>query len=156
MSNYNPTYLGEIELNEDTLAHFGVKGMKWGKRKLKGIYTKAVGRLRNRQSKGKRKERYVASHLADEITDGRRKIDRPYGDVKNDKYTDKYGKKYTWGEKPGMTTSANLYKSYRGEKVVKARSFKDYNNYGSGTDEYTTYKQLKNAINEEERRKKKK
>lgn len=30
---YEPTYLGEIELNEETLAHYGVKGMKWRHRK---------------------------------------------------------------------------------------------------------------------------
>ena len=35
---YNPTFLGDIDLNEDTLAHYGVKGMKWRRRKgqLKG------------------------------------------------------------------------------------------------------------------------
>ena len=31
-----PTYLGDIELNEETLAHYGVKGMKWHIRKAKG------------------------------------------------------------------------------------------------------------------------
>lgn len=35
MANYQPTYLGEIELSEDSLAHYGVKGMKWRKRKAK-------------------------------------------------------------------------------------------------------------------------
>lgn len=33
MANYQPTYLGEIELSEDSLAHYGVKGMKWRRRK---------------------------------------------------------------------------------------------------------------------------
>ena len=33
--NYEPTYLGEIELSEDTLAHYGVKGMRW--RHKKGV-----------------------------------------------------------------------------------------------------------------------
>lgn len=31
----NPTYLGDIELNEDTLAHYGVKGMKLSKMKTR-------------------------------------------------------------------------------------------------------------------------
>ena len=30
-----PTYLGEIELSEETLTHYGVKGMKWRHRKGK-------------------------------------------------------------------------------------------------------------------------
>ena len=35
---YNPTFIGDIDLNEETLAHYGVKGMKWRRRKarLKG------------------------------------------------------------------------------------------------------------------------
>lgn len=32
---YEPTYLGEIELSEETLAHYGVKGMRWRHRKPK-------------------------------------------------------------------------------------------------------------------------
>lgn len=35
MANYQPTYLGEIELSEETLAHYGVKGMKWRHRRGK-------------------------------------------------------------------------------------------------------------------------
>lgn len=35
MANYQPTYLGEIDLSEETLMHYGVKGMKWRRRKGK-------------------------------------------------------------------------------------------------------------------------
>lgn len=31
--NYEPVYLGEIELSEETLEHYGIKGMKWRNRK---------------------------------------------------------------------------------------------------------------------------
>ena len=48
--NYQPTYIGEIELNEEALAHFGVKGMKWRRRKTrtnkKKGYTKATATIR--------------------------------------------------------------------------------------------------------------
>lgn len=33
--NYQPTYLGEISLDEETLTHYGVKGMKWRHRKVR-------------------------------------------------------------------------------------------------------------------------
>ena len=33
MMRREATYLGELELSEATLAHYGVKGMKWGRRK---------------------------------------------------------------------------------------------------------------------------
>lgn len=29
----NPTYIGDIELNEETLSHYGVIGMRWGVRR---------------------------------------------------------------------------------------------------------------------------
>ena len=32
---YNPTFISDIDLNEETLAHYGVKGMKWRRRKVR-------------------------------------------------------------------------------------------------------------------------
>lgn len=34
-------YLCEIELNDQTLAHYGIKGMKWGKRKTRAQIQKS-------------------------------------------------------------------------------------------------------------------
>ena len=45
---YEPTYLGEIELSEETLAHYGVKGMRWRHRKNQ---SSSVG---NKRIRGKR------------------------------------------------------------------------------------------------------
>ena len=53
----NPTYLGDIELNEDTLAHYGVKGMKWHKhlkRKIANLIDKKNNRARSNRLNSRR------------------------------------------------------------------------------------------------------
>ena len=53
---YEPTYLGEIELSEETLAHYGVKGMRWRHRKNRQVLGK-----RSSTVNGKRMRRVDAS-----------------------------------------------------------------------------------------------
>lgn len=62
---YNPTFIGDIDLNDDALAHFGVKGMKWRRRKGTKKNTKKMSK--------EQKERYYARKMADDVVDGRRK-----------------------------------------------------------------------------------
>lgn len=50
---YNPTFIGDIELNEETLAHYGVKGMKWRHRR---------GKLKKGQSAKTTKYREAATN----------------------------------------------------------------------------------------------
>lgn len=74
-----PTYIGDIDLNEETLAHFGIKGMKWGKRKarLKGKALEVKTKIR----------RYINKYRNDdEITDKFGKLGR--GFLSNYKYGD--------------------------------------------------------------------
>ena len=51
----NPTYLGEINLSEETLTHYGVKGMKWGIRRYEknpGVKTgKRIKKFRAAEAK---------------------------------------------------------------------------------------------------------
>ena len=53
---YEPTYLGEIELSEETLAHYGVKGMRWRHRKNRQVLGKRPSTVN-----GKRMRRVDAS-----------------------------------------------------------------------------------------------
>ena len=68
MANYQPTYLGEIELSEESLTHYGVKGMKWRRRKA-NLKKRNVNRKARERS-----DRHTASHLAEDVLDGRRVI----------------------------------------------------------------------------------
>lgn len=76
-----PTYIGDIDLNEETLAHFGVKGMKWGKVKSRikkitnDLYKKTPGYKKKRAiSRGKN----IGQHLADDVSTGRYGLRTPY------------------------------------------------------------------------------
>lgn len=163
---YTPTYLGEIDLSEETLAHYGVKGMKWGRRKLKEATNNIKKKLKNTKlAKARRHNKYVASHLAKDIVDNKRQLWRPYGNknFKPDEVTKKYDRGHddleiyysTRANRPRIYGDVSLYKTYKGEKVARANTSKDgiYDPDGYRT---TTYRDLKKAISSEERRKKKK
>lgn len=106
-------------LNEDTLAHYGVKGMKWKKRKAK-------------KKSQKQKDDYVASHIADDIVSGKRSRKKDTNDrridtsVKNTRYQEhvssnngKYSTYTTNNGKEYIQRSTNVH-SYL-EQIDKAK-----------------------------------
>ena len=74
---YNPTFIGDIDLNEETLTHYGVKGMKWRRRKGKKEHevdtehARDAYRRRVKSEQRKRREKYYAQKMADDLMDGR-------------------------------------------------------------------------------------
>lgn len=81
----NPTYIGDIDLNEETLAHYGIKGMKWhirkAKNKILGLRRKrkpdtnrarSLAQNRYNEKQEKRKEKNIADHIAEDISKGKR------------------------------------------------------------------------------------
>lgn len=119
-------------LNNETLAHYGIKGMKWRRRKNKTIDKKT-------------KERIVAEHLADEVVDGKRKQNAdPYNIYRKGYVTKEYLRSvmnYRPDGKHSKAVLANTYKS-------KTDSF--------GTQKTTTKKKydkaLRSAIEREAKR----
>ena len=98
-NNMTPTYIGDIDLNEETLAHFGVKGMKWGKRKakLKADLKWKVGKLKGKALEAKAKYKRNKYHYIlnnDNVTKNARGLNNKtkLGSIESDwmKY-DRYG-----------------------------------------------------------------
>lgn len=119
-----PTYIGDIDLNEETLAHYGIKGMKWhirkAKNKILGLKRKhkpdtnrarSLAQKRYNEKQEKRKEKNIADHIAEDISKGKRtamlrKINGDSSYIKNKSGTFTYGNEvftYTHkNEKDGM------------------------------------------------------
>ena len=153
--NHVPTYLGEVSLDKETLEHFGIKGMKWGRRKLKeaigDLKTKYVKRKAKRlqsQSYNRRRARYVASHIAKDEVDGRRV-----------RYADRFSNLsaqniYEYGGR------ARTYTHRNSGPLGGTRSAEDSYNPATGKSTYThrvsvDLKDLNKARKAEKRRKKK-
>lgn len=66
---YNPTFIGDIDLNEDTLTHYGVKGMKWRRRKGKKKNTKTKTKDDFRRIYNQTKSLYDQTPLAIGVRD---------------------------------------------------------------------------------------
>ena len=108
------------ELNEDTLTHFGIKGMKWRKRKAD-------------KKAQKRNEKYVANKMADDIESGRRHLHKgvaPGGDITKD---------------GTYIPTVDRYKNYYNLSISRTKTNK--NGFGSlETDRYTESRKLDKAI----------
>ena len=128
MGNYQPTYLGELSLDEDTLTHYGVKGMKWRRKKATKNNPKKMTRSQ--------KNNYYAQKIADDIMDGKSVY---IGDRRVPGQPDRYGRKYVTG-KPGMYSSTHET---------------DYTR-GSGANKYAKTDELMRAIAERTFRRRKK
>lgn len=107
----NPTYLGEIPLDEDTLAHFGVKGMKWGRRKAQLKVTSHNKRVKkntlDRRGISKSEQRMIKYGLGSKAQSDRDKRGARF-------MTDKEQTGY-WGE-PGKTVVMNPWTMDGSEK----------------------------------------
>lgn len=102
------------ELSDETLAHYGVKGMKWGRRR--GKKSRLV---RSKTNKG-RALRNITQHIADEVADG--------------KYRDRDGKPNKYGyyeyertvpyykrvKNPNSSSTVVSVYNHKGDEVEKA------------------------------------
>lgn len=123
MKYNNTEYDGCIvkpDLNEDLLEHFGVKGMRWRHRKSSlntavGIISKYVGKKlkKYKHAPEKTTDKYVESHINDDIKDKRAKSKDDDSSVsfkdhlKNgkNKYSSKFREEVEKEKKKGRKTS---------------------------------------------------
>lgn len=143
-----PTYLGDIDLSEETLAHFGIKGMKWGKRKaklksnLEWKKSKFKNKILELQTKKNRKK--IGMLDADEISNKNGKrisiiSQRTRDDGKATSRTSATGN-YQYkidGKKSQVTLNEGYSKQPNPKSVEKTlKNYKDLNSK-SGTRKYT-------------------
>ena len=140
-----PTYIGDIELNKETLAHYGIKGMKWRVRKAKGkvleLRAKGLRRLHGIKDPSdislniKKKQKYWGTDNGKA-----RSTTRPTGNSHNDFRNNGYSNKSInsnfsdrTGKHPGLTkdiTNAN----YDGHTYTKKLKSKTTNTKGQKTE----------------------
>ena len=107
MTGYTPT----PDYYNDYIAHFGIKGMKWGKRKAKikraidnNKYVKKYKDKKKAEEREERRRRNLANHLADDEYDHKSDINKyldtekryltSYVEGKYGSYDKKYSKHY--------------------------------------------------------------
>ena len=138
-----PTYIGDIELNEETLAHYGVKGMKWRVRRAKGkvleLRAKGLRRLHGIKDPSdislniKKKQKYWGTDNGKA-----RSTTRPTGN-KNDFRNNGYSKKAIdsnfsdrTGKHPGLTKDITNANHDGHTYTKKPKSSKKQSSYGGG------------------------
>ena len=103
MANYQPTYLGEIELSEESLAHYGVKGMRW--RRRKGNLKKTVSDKSNLKTKRIQERIYPKYGISDQNSEPLRYDFKRVNMDFQEHVSDKYSKHRTGNKHKANATS---------------------------------------------------
>jgi len=131
--------INKPELNEDTLAHFGIKGMKWRKH-LRKLSNKLPG------AAGRRKNKYNAQKIADDIESGRA----------NTAYGKSAVKGYLFDKYHHPTLISNMWEhvDYNVKDIDSNKKYAAETNWKNGDVRVAKVKDVNKAI--ESRRKRKK